>query len=293
MPDPDPREVILEARELTREFDGVKALDRLSLRLHRGECLGLLGANGAGKTTAMNCMLGLTLPTSGDLRLRQIPPKHRIEILQRANFSSAYVSLPGNLKVWQNLVVFAQSTASATPKTKSPPSSNSSKSPTSPTTSPGASPPASPPASTLQGLPQRPRAAHARRAHRQPRPRHRRQSPQSRPPRPGRARHQHPLHQPQHARHRGGLRPRHLPPQRPHRRRRHPRQIVQNSPKTPSRTSSSKSPAAATSKNDPPPQDHPPIPPRHTSSHQDRIMEGKIIQAEPRPSSCLPATPFP
>jgi ABC-2 type transport system ATP-binding protein len=109
MSDPDPREVILEARELTREFDGVKALDRLSLRLHRGEILGLLGANGAGKTTAMNCMLGLTLPTSGELSAFGKPlHKHRIEILQRANFSSAYVSLPGNLKVWQNLVVFAQ-----------------------------------------------------------------------------------------------------------------------------------------------------------------------------------------
>ena len=109
MSDPDPREVILEARDLTREFDGVKALDRLSLRLHRGEILGLLGANGAGKTTAMNCMLGLTLPTSGELfAFGKSLHKHRIEILQRANFSSAYVSLPGNLKVWQNLVVFAQ-----------------------------------------------------------------------------------------------------------------------------------------------------------------------------------------
>ena len=46
---PDTREVILEARELTREFDGVKALDRFSFTLHRGEVLGLLGANGAGK----------------------------------------------------------------------------------------------------------------------------------------------------------------------------------------------------------------------------------------------------
>ena len=57
---PDTREIILEARELTREFDGVKALDRFSFKLHRGEVLGLLGANGAGKTTAMNCLLGLT-----------------------------------------------------------------------------------------------------------------------------------------------------------------------------------------------------------------------------------------
>lgn len=105
----DTREVILEARDLTREFDGVKALDRFSFKLHRGEILGLLGANGAGKTTAMNCLLGLTLPTSGDLfAFGKSLHKHRIEILKKTNFSSAYVSLPGNLKVWQNLTVFAQ-----------------------------------------------------------------------------------------------------------------------------------------------------------------------------------------
>ncbi|MBV6498642.1 MAG: putative multidrug ABC transporter ATP-binding protein YbhF [Prosthecobacter sp.] len=105
----DTRDVILEARELTREFDGVKALDRFSFKLHRGEVLGLLGANGAGKTTAMNCLLGLTLPTSGDLFAFGLPlHQHRIEILRRANFSSAYTALPGNLLVGQNLLVFAK-----------------------------------------------------------------------------------------------------------------------------------------------------------------------------------------
>lgn len=109
MPSLDTREVILEARELTREFDGVKALDGFSFKLHRGEVLGLLGANGAGKTTAMNCLLGLTLPTSGGLYAFGLElQKHRIDILRRANFSSAYTSLPGNLLVWQNLTVFAR-----------------------------------------------------------------------------------------------------------------------------------------------------------------------------------------
>ena len=108
MPDADP-EVILEARELTREFDGVKALDRFSFQLRRGEVLGLLGANGAGKTTAMNCLLGLTLQTSGGLFAFGLPlHAHRISILRRTNFSSAYTALPANLRVWQNLLVFAK-----------------------------------------------------------------------------------------------------------------------------------------------------------------------------------------
>jgi ABC-2 type transport system ATP-binding protein len=116
---PDTREVILEARELTREFDGVKALDRFSFKLHRGEVLGLLGANGAGKTTAMNCLLGLTLPTSGDLSAFGLPLQaNRIQILQRSNFSSAYTALPGNLLVWQNLLVFARIYGVPNPKKK-------------------------------------------------------------------------------------------------------------------------------------------------------------------------------
>jgi ABC-2 type transport system ATP-binding protein len=101
--------IILEARNLTRSFDGVIALDQFNLQLHRGEILGLLGANGAGKTTAMNCMLGLTTPTSGGLYAFGLElQKHRIEILKRANFCSAFTALPANLLVWQNLLVFAK-----------------------------------------------------------------------------------------------------------------------------------------------------------------------------------------
>ena len=115
----DTREIILEARDLTREFDGVKALDRFSFQLRRGEVLGLLGANGAGKTTAMNCLLGLTLPTSGDLFAFGLPlHQNRIAILKRANFSSAYTALPGNLLVWQNLAVFARIYGVPDPKKK-------------------------------------------------------------------------------------------------------------------------------------------------------------------------------
>lgn len=105
----DPREVILQAHHLTREFDGVRALDDFCFELRRGEVLGLLGANGAGKTTAMNCLLGLTLPTSGSVSAFGLDlQRHRIEILKRANFCSAYTALPGNLLVRQNLTVFAR-----------------------------------------------------------------------------------------------------------------------------------------------------------------------------------------
>ena len=104
----DTRDIVLEARGLTRTFAGVTVLDAFSFRLHRGESLGLLGANGAGKTTAMNCLLGLTLPSAGEVYAFGLPlASRRIDILRRANFSSTYTALPGNLLVEQNLRVFA------------------------------------------------------------------------------------------------------------------------------------------------------------------------------------------
>lgn len=106
MPDSAP---ILEADRLVKRFDAFTALDGLSFAVARGESLGLLGVNGAGKTTAMNLLLGLTTPTAGTVRIFGLDLwQHRVAILRRVNFSSAYTSLPGNLLVWQNLTVFAR-----------------------------------------------------------------------------------------------------------------------------------------------------------------------------------------
>jgi len=94
---------------LRKEFNGTVAVADVSLSVARGEIVGLLGANGAGKTTTIQVLLGLTTPTSGTVKIfgRDLE-QHRIEILQRCNFSSAYTGLPSNLKVWENLLVFAK-----------------------------------------------------------------------------------------------------------------------------------------------------------------------------------------
>ncbi len=102
-------ETITEVNRLTKCFGGLTALDSLTFKVCRGNILGLLGPNGAGKTTAIHCMLGLITPTSGSIRIlgRDIG-RHRRRILSRVNFSSAYTSLPSNLTVQENLLVFAR-----------------------------------------------------------------------------------------------------------------------------------------------------------------------------------------
>lgn len=102
--------MVLAVEGLRREFaDGSVAVADLSFRVHRGEVVGLLGANGAGKTTAMHIILGLVTPTAGCVRIFGMDPvKAREAILRRCNFASAYTGLPGNLLVWQNLMVFGK-----------------------------------------------------------------------------------------------------------------------------------------------------------------------------------------
>ena len=98
----------IEVRDLTKRFGDVAAVDGLSFTVSRGDIFGLLGPNGAGKTTTIQLLLGLTTPGSGSIRVLGLSmPKDRFRILERVNFSSAYVSLPSNLTVRQNLRVFA------------------------------------------------------------------------------------------------------------------------------------------------------------------------------------------
>jgi general nucleoside transport system ATP-binding protein len=67
------REVVLEARNITKTFPGVIANQDVSLKLYRGEVLALLGENGAGKTTLMNILYGLYHQDSGEMLVRGEP----------------------------------------------------------------------------------------------------------------------------------------------------------------------------------------------------------------------------
>ncbi|MDO9584832.1 MAG: ABC transporter ATP-binding protein [Desulfomicrobium sp.] len=58
---------LLELRNISMDFGGLRAIDSLSLSIDEGQILGLIGPNGAGKSTAFNCVAGVYRPTSGEI----------------------------------------------------------------------------------------------------------------------------------------------------------------------------------------------------------------------------------
>lgn len=102
-------QTLIETKDLKKRYADTIALDGISFSLSRGEILGLLGPNGAGKTTAIHILLGLLTATSGEVSVFGLSPlKNRHAISKRVNFSSAYVQLPTNLKVLENLQIFSK-----------------------------------------------------------------------------------------------------------------------------------------------------------------------------------------
>jgi len=96
-------------RDLCKRYDAALALDHVSFEVPRGAAVALLGGNGAGKTTTLSILLGLLLPTSGEVRVLGVDMlKQRYAALPRMNFTSPYVDLPHRLSVGQNLDVYAR-----------------------------------------------------------------------------------------------------------------------------------------------------------------------------------------
>lgn len=102
---------LLQVINLSKSFNSFQAVKNVSFELYPGEILGLLGPNGAGKTTIIHMLLGLTSPSSGEIRIFGLNPlkaREREKILNRMNFSSTYVAMPYSLKVREALMVFAR-----------------------------------------------------------------------------------------------------------------------------------------------------------------------------------------
>lgn len=99
----------IEVRDLHKAYKKVKAVDGISFTVPHGTTCALLGGNGAGKTTTLSMLLGLLLPSSGQIRILGIDVvRYRYAALPRMNFTSPYVDLPHRLTVGQNLDVYAR-----------------------------------------------------------------------------------------------------------------------------------------------------------------------------------------
>ncbi len=76
-------EIILQARNLTKKYGSLVAVNKLNLTAYRGEVIGFLGPNGAGKSTTIRMLLGLIKPTSGSIEIfGKSLLKERVEILK-------------------------------------------------------------------------------------------------------------------------------------------------------------------------------------------------------------------
>ena len=98
----------IQVSSLVKRYRETLAVDGISFTAEAGETIGLLGGNGAGKSTTIAMMLGLLVPTSGSIRmLGHDMATDRFTALARMNFSSPYVALPHRLTVEENLRVYA------------------------------------------------------------------------------------------------------------------------------------------------------------------------------------------
>jgi ABC-2 type transport system ATP-binding protein len=88
-----------------RYANGVLALDDLSLNLHRGEIVALLGPNGAGKSTAVKLLMGLSVPTSGAVRIFNADPRHTATRL-RTGVMLQVGKAPEMLRVREHIDIF-------------------------------------------------------------------------------------------------------------------------------------------------------------------------------------------
>ena len=99
----------VQAEKLRKVYGEVVAVDEISFALEPGTITALLGGNGAGKTTTISMMMGLVVPTAGQVRvLGADMARDRHKVLHRINFESPYVDVPMRLTVRQNLTVFAR-----------------------------------------------------------------------------------------------------------------------------------------------------------------------------------------
>ncbi|HNP98310.1 MAG TPA: ABC transporter ATP-binding protein [Bacteroidia bacterium] len=101
-------ESVITTNKLTKQFGDFIAANELSFEVNKGEIFGFLGANGAGKTTAMRMLCGLLVPSSGTATVAGYDVyKHREKIKQNIGYMSQKFSLYEDLTVSENIKFYA------------------------------------------------------------------------------------------------------------------------------------------------------------------------------------------
>ena len=107
------RTLHIEAKNLVKRFKEHTAVDRVSLRVEKGEIVGLLGPNGAGKTTSFYMIVGLEQPTSGEVFLSDVNIT-KMPMYRRASLGISYLtqesSIFRKLTVEENIMAILETT---------------------------------------------------------------------------------------------------------------------------------------------------------------------------------------
>ncbi len=100
---------MIKTENLTKAYDGVKAVDSLDLHVEKGDVFGFLGPNGSGKTTTMGMMIGEIEPTSGKCFINGIDVlRHPLEVKRIIGYMPDGLGFYENLNARQNLKFFSE-----------------------------------------------------------------------------------------------------------------------------------------------------------------------------------------
>ena len=101
-------ENVITADELTKKFGDFIAVNKITFKVHKGEIFGFLGANGAGKTTAMRMLCGLLMPTSGAATVAGYDVYKQNELIKKSiGYMSQRFSLYEDLTIKENIRFYA------------------------------------------------------------------------------------------------------------------------------------------------------------------------------------------
>ncbi|MEZ7504468.1 ABC transporter ATP-binding protein [Flavobacterium sp. Arc2] len=101
------QEKIIEVKNLSKKFGSFTAVDNISFEVYKGEIFGFLGANGAGKTTAMKMLIGISRPSSGEATVAGYDVKTATEMVKKSiGYMSQRFSMYDDLTIKENITFF-------------------------------------------------------------------------------------------------------------------------------------------------------------------------------------------